>query len=158
MQRKKRQPSTKHRTWKNQEKLSEVGRLKKCILTIIKQFFFWIKKMVLFRGLRFFALWSMFQNDLFGLSKTTVKHIFKFFTIWGVPYCQKVTWSRKKVEKKIQFREKKRNKKMGGRSCFIPSGALGHGLSYRAPLPPTQSTGSSWATSSLTGSREEPMF
>ena len=48
------------------------------------------------------------------------------FTIRGVPYGQKVTRSRKKERKKNQG--DKWNKKMGGRSCFITSGAFGHGL------------------------------
>ena len=39
-----------------------------------------------------------------------------------------------RVEKKVQSKKKKKkkgekwNKKMGGRSCFITNGAVGHGL------------------------------
>ena len=73
------------------------------------------------------------------LSKTTFGNIFKFFTIRGDSYGQKVTRSGKKVEKKKKKEKKEKkhqgekwNKKIGGRSCFITRGAFGHGLGCRA--------------------------
>ena len=80
--------------------------------------------MVLCTGLRFFALRLVSQNKL---SKTTLENVSNFS-----PCGQKVTRSRKKVKKNSQKKNLKDltkwNRKMGGRSCFITSGAFGHGL------------------------------
>ena len=55
----------------------------------------------------------------------------------GVPYGPIVTRTRKKGQKKISKEKNlkdwtKWNRKMGGISCFITSGAFGHGLLYIA--------------------------
>ena len=66
------------------------------------QFFLIFSKTVLCKGLRFFALRSVSQNAKLELLKTTLGNTFKFFTIRGVPYGQKVTRNRKKGQTKFQ--------------------------------------------------------
>ena len=87
---------------------------------------------MLCRGPWVFALRSVSQNALFELSKTIFRNVFNFLSMRGVPYRQKVTGAEKKVKKKFQKKNLKDwtkwNRKMGGRSCFITSGAFGHGL------------------------------
>ena len=71
---------------------------------------------------------SVSQNPQYELSETTLG----MFTIRGVPYGQKVTRSEKNVKhfskKKKLNQGEKWNKKMGGRSFFVTSGAFTHGL------------------------------
>ena len=111
---------------KNGKKLSVFN--KKCIFDYFRQFFLIFSRTVLSRGLRFFALRSVSKNAYFELSKTTFGNIFKFFTIRGVPYGQKVTRRRKMVLIFFFFYLKnctKWNKKMGGRSFVITCGVIG---------------------------------
>ena len=98
----KRQPSKKHRSWKNQEKLPKNSQntffvKNNKFLAVILIF----SRTVLCRGLRFFALRSVSQNAYFQLSKTTFGNIFIFFTISGVPYGQ--FFRRFKITKGIQI-------------------------------------------------------
>ena len=97
-------------------------------------FFWFFSKVVLCRGLQFFALQSVSQNALFELSKTTFGTILKIFIIRGVPHSQKLTGVEKKGNKNLKKKSNKGekwNKIMGGRSCFVTRGAFGHGLPHK---------------------------
>ena len=73
--------------------------LTKNILTIFMNFFLICSKTVLSRGLQFFCVAFSVPKRLIWANKKKFGNFFKFFTIRGVPYGQKVTRSRKKGQK-----------------------------------------------------------
>ena len=93
--------------------------------------------MVLCRELRLFVLDSVHQTPSFELSRSTFGQFFRFFILRGDPYDFGVVksytewkkWSEKRRRKKLT----KWNRKMGGRSFIITSGAFEGTLLYMTP-------------------------
>ena len=103
-----------------------------CHFTFLNKIF---SRSVLCRGLPFFCIAFSVPKHLLWAIKSKIWKNFKFFTIRGVPYGQKVTRCGKKSKKKFQKKNlkfwTKRNMKMGGISFNSTSGAFGGTLLCR---------------------------